>query len=140
MLQSDANIELDRLTARLCDYEEISTAIVPWWEMVWQVSGDSVSQVQVEAETVCSQSDVHSVLLPALLTFDEALAACDKLGEAALREPREPGHLANLSSWYGPSVLSCQHVWTPYSDHRQEGVFVNQNTGQIIRQVMGYSR
>ena len=105
-----------------------------------QVFGDQHGNYVYLFERDCSVQRRHQKIIEEAPGPGVSPEVRKKLGEAAVREPRDPGHLANLSSWYGPSVLSCQHVWTPYSDHRQEGVFVNQNTGQIIRQVMSHSR
>ena len=134
--KSDPTTEVEELSSSLCDSEgDLEGSILTWEEMEWRLSGDSVFLVEVEREEVCSQSGHHLILLPALLSYQEARSACAKLGEAALGGPRDPASLSDLTSWYGRSLLSCSSVWTPYSDQQQEGVFINENTGDIMRQI-----
>ena len=129
-------MEVQQLSRWLCDNDgDLEGSILSWEEMEWRVTGGSVVPVEVEREEVCSQSGDHLILLPALLSYQEARSACAKLGEAAVGEPRDPANLSNLTSWYGRSVLSCSSVWTPYTDTLQEGVFSNDNTGDIMRQI-----
>ena len=129
-------MEVQQLSGKLCDEDEdLVGSLLSWEEMEWRLSGDSVLPVEVEREAVCSQSGDHLVLLPALLSYQEARSACAKLGEAAVGGPRDPANLSNLTSWYGRSVLSCTSVWTPFTDHQLEGSFVDDNTGDIMRQI-----
>ena len=129
-------MDVQQLSRSLCDNDlDLEGSFLSWQEMEWAVSGGSVFPVEVEREEVCSQSGDHLVLLPALLSYQEARTACAKLGEATVGGPRDPANLSNLTSWYGGSVLSCSSVWTPYTDQDREGVFVNDNTGDVIRQI-----
>ena len=129
-------MEVQELSRQLCDNDlALEGSILSWEEMEWRLSGVSVVSVKVEREEVCSQSGDHLILLPALLSYQEARSACAKLGEAAVGGPRDPANLSNLTSWYGGSLLSCSSVWTPYTDQHQEGVFINDNTGDIMRQI-----
>ena len=121
------------MSGSLCDSVDLEGSLLSWEEMEWEVSGDSVFPVEVEREEVCSQSGDHLILLPALLSYQEASSTCAKLGEAAVGGPRDPANLSNLTSWYGGSLLSCSSVWTPYTDQDQEGIFINENTGDIMR-------
>ena len=130
--QGGDHVDLQKLTTSLCDSSTLERKVMTWEEMEWEVSGESVSSVEVEDEKVCSRSGLDMLLLPDLLTYQEADAACHKLGDSPIAEPRDPSDLRNLTSWYGSSLLTCKHVWTPYSDESQEGVFVNDNTGQIV--------
>ena len=124
------------MSSLLCGSQaDLEGSILSWQEMEWSLTGASVTPLEVEREEVCSQSGAHLILLPALLSYQEARSACSKLGEAALGGPRDPASLGNLTSWYGRSVLSCSSVWTPYSDQLQEGLFINENTGDIMRQL-----
>ena len=84
----------------------------------------------------CFDKTFANLRIPLLWKKNAALKFCSKLGNGKIYMP---SHLQNLSvlnakAVYGQYHSTCKEwFWTPFSDERVEGVFVNEYTGEILK-------
>ena len=133
MATPPCNVGLKRLAEKPCSFSS-KEAILIWQSMKWKIS-ENVSQTTIHKHTLCSETDFINLRLPLLWRKSSAKDFCSKLGDGKISEFSDPSNLSNLNmeEMYGNRFSECEHFWTPYSDENEEGVFINENSGEVVR-------
>ena len=106
-----------------------------WDSMEWGASGDDVSVVETENNDVCREVEEgrYNLALPFGKTQDQVISTCHKLGHAWLTSLDNQEQYEQFIAWFDRITnKTCKRIWTPYSDKREEGVFVNVDDGSPV--------
>ena len=124
---------LKRQAEEPCSFSS-KEAILSWQSMKWKIT-ENVLQTTMHKHTLCSVKDYINLRLPFLWRKDNAKDFCRKLGDGKVSEFNDPSNLSNLNmdEMYGNRYSECENFWTPYSDENEEGVFVNENSEEVVR-------
>ena len=124
---------LKRQSEKPCSFSS-KEAILSWPSMKWKIT-ENVSQTTIHKHTLCSVTDYINLRLPLLWRKSSAKDFCSKLGDGKVSEFSDPSNLSNLKmdEMYGNRFSECEFFWTPYSDENEEGVFINENSGEVVR-------
>ena len=124
---------LKRQAEKPCSFSS-KEAILSWPSMQWKIT-ENVSQTTIHKHTLCSVTDYINLRLPLLWRKSSAKDFCSKLGDGKISEFSDPSNLSNLhmEEMYGNRFSECEFFWTPYSDENEEGVFINENSGEVVR-------
>ena len=109
-------------------------SLLTWSSMNWDIVGN-VQQIDIAIKTLCLPNKYINLRLPFIWRKSTAIDICAKLGNGKITDFQDPSNLSNINmeSIYGKKYLDCKYFWTPYTDENEEGVFVNENTGNIER-------
>ena len=125
-------LELGTLSGNEC---LLAGDYMSWDSMEWGASGDDVSVVETENNDVCREVEEgrYNLALPFGKTQDQALSTCHKLGHAWLTSLDNQEQYEQFIAWFDRITnKTCKRIWTPYSDKREEGVFVNVDDGSPV--------
>ena len=130
---SVANIQLFREG----DIKEISAApckarqgsLLPWNPQVWKVVGSHWLLIRENEEMICVPYKRYNLAISAKITLNESLGICkEKLNNSFIPYPENPSAFLRYVDWHkNTSKGSCPNVWTPLSDEKSEGTFLNMN-------------
>ena len=101
----------------------------------WNFIGD-VKKSIIDPDELCFDKTFSNLRIPLLWKKNAALKFCSKLGNGKIYMP---SHIQNLSGLnakavYGQYHSTCKEwFWTPFSDERIEGVFLNEYTGELLK-------
>ena len=98
-----------------------------WGEMIWGLTGNGAREGE-SRWSVCHEHETEdtALALPIPITHTRALDVCNMLGRAVLPTVSNQSQLRGYMDWYNRTTsASCSHIWTPYSDVKEEGEFVN---------------
>ena len=102
--------------------------ILSWNPEDWKVEGSHLQLVEEDKESVCEQQDNYLVAIPVEMDIMEALEICrDKLNRSILPYQADLTSLQSFATWYTNTVGAFDKIWVPFSDDKQEGVFLNLN-------------
>ena len=103
--------------------------LLAWDTMVWTKTGSwsSELELELEPESVCDNKTHSPVAMSILVTQDQGLRTCAKLDEGTLGpNPSTSEELETFIDWYIQETLdTCNNIWTPFSDQKTEGKFLN---------------
>ena len=119
--------DLRKMSANPCLYAAQGD-LLSWDEITWERDGETVEQISLEEEDICSREMFYNVPLPSVYQWSHANDACSILGAGSIpqiRNTREMEKLAELTA-------HCKFRWTPYSDETEENSFVDIYDGQPI--------
>ena len=124
---------LKRQAEEPCSFSS-KEAILSWQSMKWKIT-ENVLQTTIHKHALCSETDYINLRLPFLWRKNSAKDFCRKLGDGTISEFSDPSNLSNLhmEEMYGNRFSECEFFWTPYSDENEEGVFINENSGEVVR-------
>ena len=92
------------------------------------MEGSHIQLVEEDRESVCEPRDSYLVAIPVEMDIHEAVEICnDKLSRSILPYQEDLVSLQSFATWYKNTVGPFDKVWVPFSDERQEGVFLNMN-------------
>ena len=107
--------------------------LMTWEDMEWNTSGDEVSEEE-SGYSVCYGHEANYTLLAISFEMEqkEAIRVCQNLRGSLYHVPEYSVWggltftLSNFTEWFNRTTSgSCEMIWTPISDEKQESVFVN---------------
>ena len=118
--------DLATLSAEVCS---LDGDYLSWSDMVWTRTGDRVAVEEVAQDTVCGRTGRYRLAVPVQMAHGQAVATCHKLdGRMAVAEDLK--QLEDDMSWFDTQTGGdCNLVWTPITDERTEGRFVDTEDG-----------
>ena len=121
---SFANIE--DLSLHPCEHQG---DLLAWEAGLWEVKGDNWILIEESQKSVCRQEETYLLAVPFEIEAREAIKLCQKrLGGGILSSYDNASTLRDFAEWFESiSAGSCSFLWTPYSDEKSEGDFVNMN-------------
>ena len=125
LFSSAYSIDLERFSLSPCssgpgDY-------LTWEKMTWGLTGNGVREGE-SRWSVCHEHETDDTVLaiPIPIIQNRALEVCNILGRGKLPTASNQSRLLTYIDWYNrTTAASCSSIWTPYSDEKEEGEFVN---------------
>ena len=130
VFSQDPGQDLTRLSGSPC---ATTGDLLTWEDMEWNTTGDGVSEGE-SGYTVCHAHEANDTLLaiPFGMEQEEAIRVCQKLRGSLYQVPEssiwggQTFTLSNFTEWFDRTTSgSCEMIWTPISDEKEEGIFVN---------------
>ena len=119
--------ELVKLQSKKCDKPG---DYLSWENMTWRLTGgnDLVTEAH---DSLCDSAETYDVAFPTGLPQKAALRTCSKLGHGNMTTIRDEAALISYIQWFRQLAGEgrCKYIWTPHSDEKLEGAFINMNTG-----------
>ena len=105
------------------------STILPWNPNNWKVVGSDWSLVEEFEDIFCVPSDHYNLAIPSKMTITESMDICKhKLNNSIIPFQQNPEAFFKYVAWYKNITGGiCSDIWTPFSDHQSEGVFLNMN-------------
>ena len=105
--------------------------LLAWRSEDWRVEGERWLLVEEVEESVCDEGTNYTVAIPVEMGINEALDICrKKLNNSYIPYQNTLESVKKYGAWYSNITGgACSSVWTPFSDEKNEGNFVNMNNG-----------
>ena len=131
-------IDLEKISQTSCSNEYNPN--IKMDDLSWDLIGD-VKENYIDKDLLCSKNNFVNLRLPLIWNKITAVESCSKLGHGKLTEFEDPSNISSLNfeNIYGEKYQECKFFWTPYSDSKEENVFINENTNQIIEYALRIS-
>ena len=86
--------------------------------------------IQENEEMICAPYERYYLAISAKITLNESLGICkEKLNKSFIPYPENPSAFLKYVDWHKNTTKgSCPYVWTPLSDEKSEGMFLNMNS------------
>ena len=86
-------------------------------------------------DSVCHFKSMYAVAFPFKMGIHKAMDICKKkLNNSIMPFQEDQDSLEAYTSWYlNITGGLCTAVWTPYSDEKAEGTFLNMNDGTLAK-------
>ena len=126
------NHNISALSSEPCSTEG---DVLAWHPGDWRVEGDRWLLVEETGDSVCDQGNSYTIAIPVEMAIQEAIDICrNKLNKSILPYHEDQDSLHSYTSWYlNITGGLCHSVWTPFSDVKTEGLFLNINDGSEAR-------
>ena len=107
-----------------------------WEQMEWIKNGELLESLHIGNTELCGDDHFFSLPLPTTLQWMEARYLCHLLSQGQLAEIRSDEELRSVVELSNPW---CYYLWTPYTDHEEEGKFLSVNDGELISQSLPWN-
>ena len=108
---------------------EVKQNVILPWNPNWKLVGSQGSLTKESEGQFCVENDFYQLAIPSNITFQESLDICkQKLNDSII--PFQRDHEVFLE--YNALLVKitggdCPYIWTPFSDQKKEGTFLNMN-------------
>ena len=103
-----------------------------WSEMTWNKTGKYMRELEVEDGIVCDVGKDYKIPLPIEMTWPETKQTCTNLGHAKVTEVSTKDELFEFVTWFDKEHGPCRDIWTPFTDDKEEGVFISTNNDKPV--------
>ena len=103
--------------------------ILPWNPNDWKLVGSQGSLSKESEGQFCVENDFYNLAIPSNITFEESIYTCKhKLNDSNIPFQRDRElFLEYIALHVKNTGGDCPHIWTPFSDQKKEGTFLNMN-------------
>ena len=103
--------------------------ILSWSPKNWKVEGSSWRLTEEFKEIFCVPRDQYNLAIPFRITFNESLNICkEQLNNSIIPFQEDPHAFLKYVAWHKNVTGGiCSSIWTPFSDQKLEGSFLNMN-------------
>ena len=105
-----------------------SNLLLAWDPAYWKAMGSGWLLTESD-ETICEHHDSYNIAIPSWITINESLDLCkQKLNNSIIPFQEDLEAFLKYVAWHKRTTGSnCPYIWTPLSDEKSEGVFLNMN-------------
>ena len=103
-------------------------------ELTWRIIGNSTID-DVEEAFVCHDANTYMLAVPSNITWFEALKMCSTFRGGEIVQATTNQEIDFLLGHF----KNCELIWTPFSDHEEEGTFKNPFSGEVAATLPWYS-
>ena len=122
-------------------------ATLHWSEMEWEVVGGEIDEYEVELTEVCDASQQFWFSLESMVNWYQCSSNCYKYQRAIMPSLKSEKKSMELTQWFmkkmffkdsnssnnlTPFPTGCNRFWLPITDEAEDGVWVDQNTGDLV--------